>query len=299
MVLTRTFGVLAHPHLLMLWLAKLFSAVGDRLFEIATVWLSVQLLGREAGFVLAAGAIARLAVGLLGGVLADRHDRQRLPVLADTARMLAVLSLPATAYFGSISLAQLALVAALTGGLTALFEPTLQVSLPTLARDSKTLQALNSLMDVTTRLSRIVGPGLAGLLIAWLPLEHFFTLDALTFGLSALAILALGRTYAWQPQRVSETSRGVSLVASELRGAFALIAAHKPLVWALSTLLVVNLAWSAAFTVGVALPADQVFSAGIGVYGAIVAAYGVGNVVSNLVIGGLEKTASRCFSSAS
>lgn len=288
MVLTRIFGVLARPHLLWLWLAKLFSATGDRLFEIATVWLSVQLLGREAGFVLTAGALSRLAVGLLGGVLADRYDRQRLLILADVARMLAVFSLPVAAQFGAISLAQLAAVAAITGGLTALFEPTLQASLPALTSDSRTLQAFNSLLDVTGRLALIVGPGLAGLLIAWLPLEHFFTLDAITFGLSALAVLALGRTYAWQPRRTSETSLGVKLVLSELRGAFVLIAAHRPLAWALSALLVINLAWSAAFTVGVALLADQVFGAGVGVYGAIVAAYGVGNVLSNLVVGGLE-----------
>ena len=76
MVLTRTLRVLGHRHLFILWLAQVLSAVGDRLFELATVWLSVQLVGREAGFVLTAGALARLGVGLLGGVLADRYDRQ-------------------------------------------------------------------------------------------------------------------------------------------------------------------------------------------------------------------------------
>ena len=57
---------------------------------------------------------------------------------------------------------------------------------------------------------------------------------------------------------------------------------------AFGALLVVNLAWSAAFTVGLALLTDQAFGASIGVYGLLVAAYGVGNVLSNLVVGGLE-----------
>lgn len=288
MVFTRTLSVLARPHLLILWLAQLLSAVGDRLFEIAAVWLAVQLVGSEVGFVLTAGALARLSIGLLGGVLADRYDRQKLMVTADVVRCLAVLSLPLAAAFGSITLVQLAVVATITGGLTALFEPTLQASLPALTPDSRSLQALNGLLDVTARLARIVGPGLAGLLIAFLPLTHLFTIDAVTFGLSALAVLTLGRRYAWRPEVVPVKERGLERVMKELRTTFALITAHKPLAWAFGALVVINLAWSAAFTVGVALLTEQVFEAGVGVYGLLVAAYGVGNVLSNLIVGGLE-----------
>lgn len=288
MVFTRTLSVLARPHLLILWLAQLLSAVGDRLFEIAAVWLAVQLVGSEVGFVLTAGALARLSIGLLGGVLADRYDRQKLMVTADVVRCLAVLSLPLAAAFGSITLVQLAVVATITGGLTALFEPTLQASLPALTPDSRSLQALNGLLDVTARLARIVGPGLAGLLIAFLPLTHLFTIDAVTFGLSALAVLTLGRRYAWRPEVVPVKERGLERVMKELRTTFALITAHKPLAWAFGALVVINLAWSAAFTVGVALLTRQVFEAGVGVYGLLVAAYGVGNVLSNLIVGGLE-----------
>lgn len=222
MVLTRTLGVLARPHLLLLWSAQVLSAIGDRLFEIAAVWLSVRLVGSEAGYVLTAGAVARLVVGLLGGVLADRYDRQRLLVMADVIRCVTILTLPLATLFGTITLSHLALVAAVSGGLSALFEPTLQASLPTLAPDTRTLQVLNGLLDVTARLARIIGPGLAGLLIALVPLEHFFTLDALTFGISALAVLALGRSYAWRPTRSADAAsatRGLQRISDEVRGA--------------------------------------------------------------------------------
>lgn len=236
---------------------------------------------------LTAGALARLSVGLLGGMLADRYDRRRLIVTADAVRCLAVLSLPLAAAFGSITLAQLAVVAAITGGFAALFEPTLQASLPTLTSDSRTLQAFNGLLDVTARLARIIGPGLAGLLVALLPLAHFFKVNAVTFGLSALAVLALGRNYTWLPQTVHLEERRLKRVVKELGTAFVLIRAHKPLAWAFGPLLMVNLAWSVTFTVSVALLTEQVFEASVGVYGLLVAAYGVGNVLSNLVVGGL------------
>lgn len=96
----QTLTVLRHTHLMILWLAKIFSAVGDRLHEIAIVWLSVQLIGSEAGFVLAAGATARLLFGLLGGVYADRWNHQKTMIGADLGRAIAVLTIPAAWWLG-------------------------------------------------------------------------------------------------------------------------------------------------------------------------------------------------------
>lgn len=66
--------------------------------------------------------------------------------------------------------------------------------------------------------------------------------------------------------------------------------------WSFWALLIVNLAWSAAFTVGLALLTERTFGGTLGLYGALIAAYGVGNVLSNLVVGGLEiRTRIACF----
>jgi len=55
----------------------------------------------------------------------------------------------------------------------------------------------------------------------------------------------------------------------------------------LATNWLIALAWSAAFVVGIPLLADHTLGGSVGVYGLIVGAYGVGNVVSNLVIGSI------------
>ena len=217
----KVFEVLKQRHILLLWLGQLLSSFGDRFFEIAVVWLSVQIVGSEAGFVLAAGSIARLIVGLFGGVFADRWDRQKTMVIVDILRMLALLSLPIAAVIGDITLTHLAIVAVIAQGLSGLFDPALQASMPVLAIDSKTLQASNALLDVTSRMARIVAPGLAGLLVAVLPISQFFTLDAMTFGVSAIALLAIGRGFAWQPEAdaLPQVNRGVKSVFRDLWGA--------------------------------------------------------------------------------
>ncbi len=287
MTLTRPFrslNVLRQRHLATLWVAQVFSAIGDQLYDVAIVWLSVQIVGSEAGFVLAAGSISNLVFGLLGGVYADRWDRRRTLIGADILRAMAVLTLPAAAVIGEITLVHLAIVAAIVGGLTSLFEPTLQASLPSLTRDTQSLQAANALMDVTVRLAFIFGPGLAGVLIALLPLPHFFTLDAITFFISALAILSIRHHFPSQGPIASDEAQSV---VKDIRNALGLIKQNTALSWAIVNIGLTNMLWSASFIVGAALLVDRKFEAEVGAYGLLIAAYGVGNVLSNLVVGGL------------
>jgi MFS family permease len=124
-------------------------------------------------------------------------------------------------------------------------------------------------------------------LIVVLPLVHFFTLDAISFLISAGAVFSLGRRFAWKPAQKENVVRGVEGVLSEITGAIKLVRAHRPLAWAMVTMGLVTLAWAAAFTVGAPLLAARVLRANVGAYGLVVGAYGVGNVLSNLMIGSL------------
>src|SRR5579884_2032352 len=125
------------------------------------------------------------------------------------------------------------------------------------------------------------------ILIVWMPLFHFFTLDAASFFISAFAVFSLGRRFAWKPVREQEFASGIKGITAEIRGAMQLVRAHRPLAWALVSMIIISLSWGAGFTVGVPLLAARVLKDNIGAYGLIVGAYGVGNVLSNLVIGNL------------
>lgn len=280
---------LRHRQLAVLWLSQVLSAIGDNFYAIAVVWLAVKVAGSGAGLVVGAQSLAGLAFGLLGGVYADRWDRRATMMTVDLVRAAAVAALPVLAMLGKLQLWQMALVAIVIGGLGALFDPALQASLPTLtgAGDTQLLQATNGLMDMTRRLARAIAPSLVGVVAALLPIAHFFTVDAVTFLISAVAIGSLGRHYRWRPERRDAGGRGVAGVLDEIGGSAKLVYAHRPLTWALAGAGLSNLAWSVAFTVGVPLLAERVLSGSIGAFGLIVGAYGATNVLSNLVIGSL------------
>ncbi len=280
-----SFTVLRHRQIRLLWLGQLLSAFGDRFFEIAVVWISVQIVGSEAGFVLAAGAAARLATGLLGGVFADRWDRQKSMVWVDTLRALAIVSLPISAAAGGITLGQLALVAAIAGALSSVFEPALQASLPKLTENSKDLQASNALLDVTSRLARIFAPGMAGLIITLLPIEQFFTLDAITFAVSAISLLIIGRGFRWQDKSDAGEEGGFGGIVRALRAAVVLAHQNRAVFWSILSYVPANIVWGGAIMVGLALLANGDLDAGVQGYSFLITAYGVGSVISNIVVG--------------
>jgi MFS transporter, DHA3 family, macrolide efflux protein len=239
--------------------------MGDYFYQIAVMWIAVKSVGSEAGIVAAAEAGSMLIFGLLGGVYADRWNRRTVMISVDIVRAGAVATLPLLAHFGVLQFWHLVVVATIIGGLESLFDPALQASLPALAADTQTLQATNGLMDTTRRLARALGPSMAGVLAALMPLPQFFTLDAISFGISATAVFSLGRSFAWKSLQ-NQQQAGVMGVLKEIGGAMRLVRAHPPLAWALTTNGFINMLWSIGFIVGVPLFADRVLVSNVGAY---------------------------------
>lgn len=111
---------------------------------------------------MAAGAISRLVFGFVGGVYADRWDRQRTLIVSDLLSAVAVATLLLAAPGSAGILFHLAAVSAWLGMLDSLFQPALQASLPAIAPDSTRLQAANAWLDVTRRLAMALGPSATG-----------------------------------------------------------------------------------------------------------------------------------------
>jgi MFS transporter, DHA3 family, macrolide efflux protein len=284
------FKALSRPHIALLWVSQVLSAMGDYFYTIAVVWMAVKTVGSNAGLVVAAEAISQLTFGLLGGVYADRWDRRKVMVTVDIIRAAAVAALPLLFYMGALQFWHFIVVAIIIGGLGSLFDPALQSSIPVLAKDKESLQATNGLMDVTWRLATTLGPSLAGLLVALIPLPQFFTLDSASFVISALAILSLTRHFVKAPdsEPVQPTQAGIGGIVKDIKSAIHAVYKHQLLGWIIITAGIINFMWSLCFTLGVPLFVDRVLHSGVGSYGLIIGAYGVGNVLSNIIIGSIR-----------
>lgn len=177
-----------HSDFIKLWAAQAISAFGSRITRDGLPWAALLLL-RATPFQMAllgaAGATPALLVGLLAGVWVDRRRRRPLMMAADLLRAVVLLTVPLAAFAGALSIEQLYLVAALSGGLTVLFNVADQSYLPTLVPRSKLMEG-NSKLATTGSIAELGGPALAGGLIQLLTAPVAIGFDALSFLWSAL-----------------------------------------------------------------------------------------------------------------
>lgn len=174
----------------LLFCGQAVSAIGDQIFPIA---VTVQVLDHggsvgDLGLVLAARFASLVLFALVGGVWADRLPRVRVLIGADLTRLLAVLGL-ALAVEGQTPVTVLAPLVFLVGAGEAFFRPAYGALLPDVLPADQ-LAAGNALSGSTFHFASIIGPGVAGILVAAVGPRGALFVDALTFAVS-LASLCL------------------------------------------------------------------------------------------------------------
>lgn len=276
--------VLRQRDVFWLWIGQVVSAIGDKFFDIAVVWIATKEVGAGAGGVVVLGTVASLIFWLLGGVYADRWNRRWTMIATDILRALVLVAMVLIMSLGELQLWHIGLVTAILSALNALFQPALIASLPEIVPDTRQLQATNALMDVTTRVAMSIAPVLAGYLLALTSAENLFLFDALTFIVSAVAIYGIGSKYKWK----ADTAKRKNIRADIIEG-FQLIVAHRPLAWGIFVVIFwVNIIWALFYIIGIPLYAQEVLGGDARTFGLIVTAYGVGNVIGGFLIGNLS-----------
>ncbi len=283
----RIFHPLRSARVALLWGGLSFSALGDQLYTVALTWIAVGVFGRNAGYLSALQAFAVLLAVLGIGRWADRWDQLRSMIGADLARAAvlaaAVAVWLATGGPGAALLIGIIIVLAIG---QAVFQPALQAVLSSLVSDADLLPAANGLLDATDRSARLFGPGLVALLAGIVPLVHFLTLDALSFLISAVAILLISRLRPGQ-SLTRHAERG-TVWYSIGRGVRAMMA-HPLLGYFLAVAGLLNGLWYAVFFLGLPLmiahAAGGADGTGLGAYGLVLSAYGCTNLAATVFFG--------------
>ena len=175
-----------------LWLGSAVSAVGSQLTLVA-VSLEVYRLTQDSFYVGLLGIFALVPLvigGLMGGSIADAHDRRRIALLATSVLWLTtgLIALQAWVQLGNVWV--LYLLVALQSGAQAINQPARSAIIPTLIR-KELLPAANALSMLTLGLAMTAGPLLAGLLVAWLGFGWTYTIDFVSFAFVLWAVYRL------------------------------------------------------------------------------------------------------------
>jgi MFS family permease len=185
------------------------SQVGDWLYNLALIALVYQRTHSPlwAGVTTAARVVPIVALGPLGGVIADRFDRRRVMVTCDLIRLgfMALLALIAAA---RLPVAAAPVIAAAATLAATPYLPCVAAVTPRLVPDAD-LPGANAARSAITGAAIIAGPALGGVLLLLGSPALAFGLNAVTFGLSALAVLAIPGGPAFAPGRPAERPAGL------------------------------------------------------------------------------------------
>ncbi|MEV0280141.1 MFS transporter [Streptomyces sp. NPDC050610] len=178
---------------LVLWLSMALSALGDRLYGLAVMWVVYEATGSASlmGLVAVVESAPYIALGGAGRLMERCADWRRLAHL-DAARGAVAVAVPLLWSPDRTGFAVLLVQVLLLGTLGALFDPSLTALVPELV-EPKDVQQVSALFDLTTRLAAVAGPGSVGVLLLVVSDIELFALDGATFAVSAAALGWLGR----------------------------------------------------------------------------------------------------------
>ncbi|WP_155057932.1 MFS transporter [Streptomyces blattellae] len=199
------------PAFSLFWAARTISLTGDGLVNVALVFAVVSLGGSAAdiGTVLGVSMVVRVALTLVGGVLADRLPRRRMLLVSDLAQASVQFTMAFLLLGGAARMWMLLTAAVAYGAVSAVYRPALTGIVPEIVGKGRTdeLRRANAMLGMSQSASRVAGPLLAGVLVAVAGPGWVYAIDGATFLVSAvcLARLRLPRTRTTDVRRAMWT----------------------------------------------------------------------------------------------
>jgi hypothetical protein len=197
-------GALRHGPFRVLFARMVISSVGDAVVPVALAFAVLDLTGSatDLGIVLAAQTVPLMAFVLLGGVWADRLVRQYVVLGADIVRAAAQGASAALLVTGHARIWQLAVLQALYGIARGFAGPAL-LPLVSQAVEPADLQSANALFELSRNAAAVLGPALAGALVAGVGAGWALAIDAASFAVSVVLLAMLQLAPVIAPARTT------------------------------------------------------------------------------------------------
>jgi MFS family permease len=276
--LGRSFASLSIPNFRRYFTGQLVSLSGNWMQTIAEIWLILSLTGSglAVGFTTALQFLPMLIFGAWGGLIADRVPKRRLLLLTQGLHMIAPLTMLALALEGALVPALVFGLVFLRGCVNAVDYPTRQAFVMEMVGSDRVVNAV-SLNSVLVHSARVIGPALAGVLIATIGVEPCFALNAASFAFM-IWVLAGMDTEKLRPSEIAEREPGA--VREGLR-----YVRREPELWIPLGLMAIVGTLGYNFQSVLPLLARFTFHGGPSTYAVLVAAMGLGAIIGALING--------------
>jgi MFS family permease len=284
--LRRSTLSLSIPNYRRWFFGQVVSISGNWMQTVAEMWLVVHLTGSgvAVGITAALQFVPILLFGALGGVLADRCDKRRLLMLTQTLMAVPALTLFALTVSGATQLWMVYALVLARGIVLAVDNPLRQSFVMEVVGPDRVVNAV-SLNSVIIHTGRILGPAIAGAVIALAGLSFCFALNAASFGAMLIAVRGMDRG-ALLPSPRAGRARG------QVREALREVGSRPALFGPLAMMAVIG---TLSFNFQVLLPLFAKFTwhGTASTYALLTTAMGIGSVCGALAAGARNRVTPR------
>jgi MFS family permease len=179
--------LLRDRRLLALLVAETVSTTGSEMTWLALPWFVLVTTGSATrmGFVIAAGVAGAALFGLPGGALLARLGARRTMLIADATRAPLVLAVPLLHWSGHLSYPLVLVLVFAASAFAGPYFAAQRVVVPELlGEDTEVVGRANALLQGATRITLLLGPAVAGVLIGVIGAASVLVIDAITFAVS-------------------------------------------------------------------------------------------------------------------
>ena len=289
--LRRSVDSLSVPNYRRYFAGQVVSLSGNWMQMVAEIWLVLSLTGSglAVGMTTALQFLPILLFGAWGGLLADRFSKRRLLMLTQALMAIPALALFTVTAAGVVTPLMVFALVFVRGTVNSVDNPTRQSFAIEMVGADRVVNAV-SLNSVLINSARLVGPALAGILIASVGVEPCFAINALSFGGMIFAL------WRMEPDQLNSAPRA-ERERGAIRAAMRYVRATPELAVPLALMALVG-TFGLNFQVILPLLARFSFGGGPTAYATLVAAMGAGSVVGALATGAHGRTDARLIGGA-
>jgi predicted MFS family arabinose efflux permease len=260
----------------------LVSSAGDFMQNVAQSWLVWHLSQSPfaIGVIAVFDTLPRILLGAVGGAIADRFDRRRVLMTTQSLAMLQAVIYWLIVQFEVVALWQIALLAFFLGVCNTINQTARQSLVNSLVPKEELLNAIG-LQSSVFNFSKILGPALGGIIIAWVGIAGCFLINALSFIYLLLNLYQL-ELPPWEPRQDQK-----SMVA-DIQESFGYLRSNRRLFHIIAISYVVAL-FGAPYNRFLPIFATNILHVGATGFGLLMAAPGIGATVASLTLASVDK----------
>ncbi len=274
MALRERLGALQEQQYRLFFVGQTVSVIGDGMAPLALSFAVLDLTGSvsDLGFVMASRTVAMVACLLFGGVATDRATPRRVMLGADLMRFFSQSAVAALLIAGHAQVWHLIVLQAVNGAASGFFFPAITALTPTIVSEAR-LQEANALRGISSAVGEIVGPLIAGALVATVGSGWAIGADAATFGFSVLFLAQL--------KPVARAAIPVQSFLRDLHDGWREFRSRDWLVAGVAAAGIGNMCVAAFVVLGAAIAKADL--GGAGAWALILSAFSVGNLIGGIV----------------